>query len=44
MGDWPQAYFEIVFEIAEDEALVIESELPQSRPYWNVQVIDGLWN
>ena len=42
--DWPQAYFETVFDIAEDEALIIESELPETRPYWNLQVIDGLWN
>ncbi|MBB4614314.1 DUF1214 domain-containing protein [Novosphingobium taihuense] len=42
--DWPQAYFEMVFDIAEDEALVIESDLPETRTYWNVQVIDGLWN
>jgi len=42
--DWPQAYFETVFDIAQDEALIIESELPQRRPYWNVQVIDALWN
>lgn len=43
-GDWPQAYFETVFDIAEDEALIIESELPEKRPYWNLQVIDALWN
>ena len=42
--DWPQAYFETVFDIGEDEALIIESELPDERPYWNIQVIDGLWN
>lgn len=42
--DWPQAYFECVFELAEDEALVLETELPQTRPYWNVQVIDAIWN
>lgn len=42
--DWPQAYFEMAFDIAADEALVIESDLPKTRPYWNVQVIDGLWN
>lgn len=41
---WPQAYFEMVFDIGPDEALVIESELPETRTYWNVQVIDGLWN
>jgi Protein of unknown function (DUF1214) len=42
--DWPQAYWEAIFEIADDEALVIETELPERRHYWNVQVIDGLWN
>lgn len=42
--DWPQAYFETVFDIAEDEALIIESALPHRRPYWNLQVIDTLWN
>jgi hypothetical protein len=42
--DWPQAYFETVFDIGEDEALIIESELPERRPYWNIQVVDGLWN
>ena len=42
--DWPQAYWETVFDIGEDEALIIESELPEQRPYWNIQVIDGLWN
>ena len=34
----------MVFDIAPDDALVIESELPETRTYWNVQVIDGLWN
>lgn len=43
-GDWPQAYFEAVFDIGEDEALIMETELPQSHVYWNVQVIDPLWN
>ena len=42
--DWPQAYFETVFDIADDEALILETELPEKRPYWNVQVIDALWN
>lgn len=42
--DWPQAYFETVFDMAEDEALIIETDLPEKRPYWNVQVIDALWN
>lgn len=42
--DWPQAYFECVYDIAPDEALILETELPEQRSYWNVQVIDGLWN
>lgn len=42
--EWPQAYFECIYDIQPDEALIIESELPETRPYWNVQVIDGLWN
>lgn len=42
--DWPQAYFESVFELEPDEALILETELPDQRPYWNVQVIDALWN
>lgn len=42
--DWPQAYFETVFDIAKDEALIVETELPDSRPYWNIQVIDALWS
>jgi len=42
--DWPQAYWECVFDIADDEALVIETDMPDTCHYWNVQVIDALWN
>jgi hypothetical protein len=42
--DWPQSYFETVFELEADEALVLESEVPEKIGYWNTQVIDGLWN
>lgn len=41
---WPQAYFEMIFDLGADEALVLETDLPEQRHYWNVQVIDGLWN
>jgi len=41
---WPQAYWECSYRLEDDEALVIETELPEQRHYWNVQVIDGLWN
>jgi len=43
-ADWPQAYWEGVFEIAEDEAIIIETDMPDEHLYWNVQVIDALWN
>lgn len=43
-GDWPQAYFECAYDLASDEALILETELPEERVYWNVQVIDALWN
>ena len=43
-GEWPQAYFECIYDLQPGEALVIESELPEKRHYWNIQVADGLWN
>lgn len=43
-ADWPQAYYECRFELAPDEALILETELPTEHIYWNVQVIDALWN
>jgi hypothetical protein len=43
-NDWPQAYFETVFELEPGEALILETELPEQHHYWNVQVIDPLWN
>lgn len=41
---WPQAYFECTYDLAADEALILETELPEQHVYWNVQVIDALWN
>jgi hypothetical protein len=43
-GEWPQAYFECIFDLQPGEALILETELPEKRHYWNVQVADGLWN
>jgi len=43
-GDWPQAYFECVYDLQPGEALLLDTELPEQRVYWNVQVIDALWN
>lgn len=42
--DWPQAYYECIYDLQPDEVLILETELPQSLVYWNVQVIDALWN
>lgn len=42
--DWPQAYYECVYELQPGEALILESELPEQHVYWNVQVVDALWN
>ena len=41
---WPQRYWSAVYDFAADEALILETELPKSHHYWNVQVIDELWN
>jgi hypothetical protein len=43
-GSWPQVYWECVYEIAEDEALILETELPKVHKYWNIQVTDAIWN
>jgi hypothetical protein len=43
-GSWPQAYYECMFALEPDEALILETELPEQHVYWNVQVIDALWN
>lgn len=39
-----QVYWPAVFELEEDEALIIETELPERRPYWNIQLNDPYFN
>ena len=39
-----QLYWACVYEIEEDEALIVETELPEVRPYWNIQVNDPYFN
>ena len=39
-----QLYWACCYEIEEDEALIVETELPEVRPYWNIQVNDPLFN
>jgi hypothetical protein len=39
-----QVYWEAIFEIPEGRALVLETEVPDHAPYWNVQLNDQIWN
>lgn len=39
-----QFYWTAVFEVEADEALILETELPEVRPYWNIQVNDPYFN
>ena len=42
-SSWPQVYLETLFEIAEDEALVIETEIPEQVRYWSFMLADELF-
>ena len=46
--DWAgvkaQTYWRGIFKFAPGEALILETELPQKRPYWNIQLADSLFN
>lgn len=39
-----QVYWPAVFELEDGEALIIETELPAIRPYWNIQLNDPYFN
>ena len=39
-----QVYWPACFQLEEEEALVIETELPARRPYWNIQLNDPYFN
>ncbi len=39
-----QVYWPACFKFAADEALIIETELPKHRPYWNIQLNDPYFN
>jgi hypothetical protein len=43
-GMTKQVYWPAVFEFEDGEALIIETELPRIRPYWNIQVNDPYFN
>ena len=42
--EWPQKYWRCMYDYEPGEALVIETELPKTYKYWNVQLNDELWN
>ncbi len=43
-GDsWPQVYLEGLYELEEDEALIIETEIPERVRYWSFLVTDDLF-
>jgi hypothetical protein len=39
-----QIYWPACFQFDEDEALILETELPERRPYWNIQLNDPYFN
>lgn len=42
-SSWPQIYLETLFEIEEDEALVLETEIPDQVRYWSFMLADELF-
>jgi len=44
LGVDKQVYYVAAFEVQDGEALIMETELPEVRPYWNVQVNDPYFN
>lgn len=39
-----QAYLQAVYAFEPDEAIILETEVPQPCGYWNFQINDALWN
>jgi hypothetical protein len=39
-----QVYWPAVFQLDQGEALIVETELPKVRPYWNIQLNDPYFN
>lgn len=39
-----QTYWPACFQLEEDEALIIETEIPDRAPYWNIQLNDPYFN
>lgn len=43
-GVTSQHYYQGLFKLEPDQALILETELPARVRYWNVQLADPLWN
>jgi hypothetical protein len=39
-----QVYWQGIYQLAADEVLILETQLPKQLRYWNVQLNDELWN
>ncbi|MCB2077021.1 MAG: hypothetical protein KDE55_04905 [Novosphingobium sp.] len=39
-----QTYWPACFQLDDDEALIIETEIPEHAPYWNIQLNDPLFS
>jgi hypothetical protein len=39
-----QVYWPACFQLDDGEALIVETELPERRPYWNIQLNDPYFN
>lgn len=39
-----QVYWPACFQLEQDEALIIETDMPTKRPYWNIQLNDPYFN
>jgi hypothetical protein len=39
-----QHYYQCIFKIDSDQALIVETELPERVRYWNIQLNDWIWN
>jgi hypothetical protein len=42
-SSWPQIYMEGLYDIKEDEALIIETEIPEKVRYWSFLLADELF-
>jgi len=43
-GVQDQFYWQTIFDLEPGYALILETELPEKRPYWNVQINDPIFN